>query len=93
MVDGSARIFLWNSMATCAREGLGTSSEDGAFITTCESMVGRSISWDAIVVDGDSGWIRNNPSKTKVDTLSVGGDFSSIGSEVSKTNFFVVANY
>jgi hypothetical protein len=42
-------------MATCAREGLGTSSEDGAFITTCESMVGRSISWDAIVVDGDSG--------------------------------------
>jgi hypothetical protein len=54
MVDGSAGMLLWSSMATCVREGLGTSSEDGAFTTTCE-LWGGLVSWDATVVDGGSG--------------------------------------
>jgi hypothetical protein len=36
----SVGMLLWGSMATCAREGLGTSSEDGAFTTTGESLGG-----------------------------------------------------
>ncbi len=49
-------MLLWGSMAICAREGLGTSNEDGVFTATCESMgEWGSISWDATVVDGGSG--------------------------------------
>jgi len=43
MVDGSAGMLLWSSMATCVREGLGTASEDGAFTTTCELVGGLNI--------------------------------------------------
>jgi len=57
LADGSIGTLLWNSMATCAREGLGISNEDGAFTTTCESMGGEGglVSWDVIVVDGGNG--------------------------------------
>ncbi len=78
MVDGSARMLLWGSMAACAREGLGTSSEGGVFTVISESVRGGSISWDATIIDGGSSWVRNNPSKTRVNILKVGGDFGSI---------------
>ncbi len=79
MVDGSARMLLWGSMAACAREGLGTSSEGGVFTVISESVRGGSISWDATIVDGGNGWIRNNLLEIIVDILRVGGDFGSIG--------------
>jgi hypothetical protein len=89
LVDGNVGMLLWSSMATCAREGLGTSIEDGVFTATCESV---GVSWDATIVDGGSGWVRSNPSETKVDTWKLGGDYSSIGDGVGKTSSFVIVN-
>ncbi len=79
-------------MAICAREGLGISNKDGAFNATSESRAGGSISWDAIVVDGGSGWVINNPFEKRVDTLRVGGDFDSIGGGDSKTCSSIATN-
>jgi hypothetical protein len=36
LVDGNIGMLLWGSMATCVKEGLGISSEGGAFTTIGE---------------------------------------------------------
>ncbi len=76
-------------MAICAREGLGISNKDGAFNATSESRAGGSISWDAIVVDGGSGWIRSKPSDTRVDTLRIGGCLVQLGVGLAKRAFLL----
>jgi hypothetical protein len=43
LVDGSVGMLLWGSIATCVREGFGTSSEGGAFTTISELVGGVSI--------------------------------------------------
>jgi hypothetical protein len=82
-------MLLWGSIAICAREGLGTYSADGTS-TAIGELVGRVlVSWDAIVVDGGSGWVRSNWSKTRVDTLRIGGDFGSVGVGLAKLVFLL----
>ncbi len=44
LVYGSAGMLLWGSMATCAREGFGTSNEDGVFTVIGESIGGGEVS-------------------------------------------------
>ncbi len=53
---------------------------------------GGLVSWDATIVDGGNGWVRNNPSEKRVDTLKVGGHFGSIRGGVGKTYSFVATN-
>ncbi len=40
LANGSAGMLLWSSMVICAREGLGISSDNGAFTATCELVGG-----------------------------------------------------